>query len=72
VVNFLESLALEEQQSFTIFPHMSVNQLLVAALVFLSCTISQAEEGGRRDGGVEGKREIIIGLWKGAWLERDY
>ena len=47
MVNFLESLALEEQQSFTIFPHMSVNQLLVAALVFWSCTISQAEEGGR-------------------------
>jgi len=47
VVTFLESSALEEQPSFTIIPHMSVNQLLVVALVFLSCTISQAEEGGR-------------------------
>ncbi len=46
VANFLDSLALEEQPSFTIIPHMSVSQLLVAALVFLSCTISQAEEGG--------------------------
>ena len=40
VAKSLESLALEEPPSFTIIPHMSVNQLLVAAPVFLLCTIS--------------------------------
>ncbi len=35
----LESLALEEPPPSTYMPHMSVNQLLVAAPVFLLCTI---------------------------------
>ncbi|EKU22306.1 hypothetical protein NGA_0486800 [Nannochloropsis gaditana CCMP526] len=40
VARSLESLALQEPPPTVYLPHMSVNQLLVAAPVFLLCTIS--------------------------------
>ena len=70
VANFLDSLALEEQ-TFTIIPHMSVSQLLVAALVFWSCTISQAEEGGRDGWRVRGR--LLLDRGRGDLArERDF